>query len=197
MTIVTTMVLCLLLIFSAAVLALDINIGDGDIRIRTGIEAPPPMEFAKPPELVPIPGRYVYFVPDIDLDLFFYQRHWFRPYKKHWFRSDNYAGPWEHVRQAPSPLIDLPQDYRTIPPGYYRIPYSELRNNWERWEREKYWDRRVEERGIRERERGRQERDVRPERERDHPEDRDVQPERERDHPEERDVQPERERNRY
>jgi len=92
MTIVTTMVLCLLLIFSATVLALDINIGDGDIRIRTGIEAPPPVEFAQPPELVPIPGRYVYFVPDIDLDLFFYQRHWFRPYKKHWFRSDNYAG---------------------------------------------------------------------------------------------------------
>jgi hypothetical protein len=180
MTIVTTMVLCLLLFFSAAALALDINIGDGDIRIRTGIEAPPQVEFAGPPELVPIPGRYVYFVPDINFDLFFYQRHWFRPYKKHWFRSDNYAGSWEHVRQAPSPLIDLPQDYRTIPPGYYRIPYGELRNNWERWEREKYWDRRLEDRGNGERERERQNRDVRPERERDHPEDRDVQPERER-----------------
>ena len=141
MTIVTTMVLCLLLIFSAAVLALDINIGDGDIRIRTGIEAPPPVEFVQPPELVPILGRYVYFVPDINFDLFFYQRHWFRPYKKHWFRSDNYAGPWEHVREAPAPLIDIPQDYRTIPPDYYRIPYGELRNNWERWERERYWDR--------------------------------------------------------
>src|SRR5664279_4703470 len=108
MTIVTTIVLCLLLIFSAAVLALDINIGDGDIRIRTGIEAPPPVEFAQPPELVPIPGRYVYFVPNIDFDLFFYQGYWFRTYKKNWLRSDNYAGSWERVSQVPYTLIDLP-----------------------------------------------------------------------------------------
>ena len=144
MIIVTKAVLCLLLIFSAAGSAVAINIGD--IEIELGIGAPPQVEFARPPELVPIPGRYVYFVPDINFDLFFYQRHWFRPYKKHWFRSDNYAGPWEHVREAPAPLIDIPQDYRTIPPGYYRIPYGELRNNWERWEREKYWDRRREDR---------------------------------------------------
>jgi hypothetical protein len=38
-------------------------------------------------------------------------------------------------------LIDLPPDYRTIPHRYSRIPYGELRNNWERWERERHWDR--------------------------------------------------------
>ena len=167
MIIATTGVLCLLLTFSAAGLALEINIGDGNVEIRTGIEAPPRVDFAGPPELVPIPGRYVYFVPDIDSDLFFYHSQWYRPYKGRWFRSDNYAGPWEHVREVPSALIDLPPDYRTIPRGYSRIPYGELRNNWERWERERYWDRRGEDRGIRERAREREERDVRPERERD------------------------------
>jgi hypothetical protein len=162
MTIVTKTVLCLLLVFSAAGSAVAINIGD--IEIELGVGAPPQVEFARPPELVPIPGRYVYYVPDMDSDLFFYQGRWFRPYKGRWFRSEHYAGPWEHVREVPAPLIDLPHDYRTIPPGYYRIPYGELRNNWERWERERYWDRRGEDRGIRERDR---ERDVRPEHERD------------------------------
>ncbi len=167
MIIATTVVLCLLLTFSAAGLALNINIGDGGIEIRTGIEAPPRVEFAGPPELVPIPGRYVYFVPNIDSDLFYYHDWWYRPYKGRWFRSENYAGPWEHVREVPSALLDLPPDYRTMPPGYSRIPYGELRNNWERWERERHWDRRGEDRGIREREREREERDIRPERERD------------------------------
>ena len=140
----TTLVLCLLLTFSAAGLALDINIGDGGVEIRTGIEAPPRVEFAEPPEVVPIPGRYVYFVPGIDSDLFFYHSRWYRHYKGGWFRSEYYDGPWEHVREVPSALIDLPPDYRTIPHRYSRIPYGELRNNWERWERERHWDRRGE-----------------------------------------------------
>jgi len=173
----TTVALSLLLTVAAAGLALDIDIGGLDIEIG----APPRAEFAGPPELVPIPGRYVYFVPDIDYDLFFYHSRWYRLHKGRWFRSENYAGPWEHVREVPPALIDLPPDYRSIPRGYSRIPYGELRNNWERWEREKYFDRRGEDRGIREHEREREERDIRPEREKDRWEERDVPPERERD----------------
>jgi hypothetical protein len=74
----TIVVLCLLLTFSTAGLAIDIDIGGG-IEIEIG--APPRVEFAEPPELVPIPGRYVYFVPDIDFDLFFYHGWWYRPIK--------------------------------------------------------------------------------------------------------------------
>lgn len=174
----TTVALCLLFAFSAAGLALEIDIGG----IGIGIGEPPRVEFDGPPELVPIPGRYVYFVPDIDSDLFFYHSRWYRPYKGRWFRSENYAGPWERVHEVPPALIDLPADYRSIPRGYSRIPYGELRNNWERWERERYWDRRGEDRGIREHERDRrEERDVRPEYERDRREERDVRPEHERD----------------
>jgi len=180
MPIARTVVICLLLTFSAAGPALAIDIGD--IEIGIGIGAPPRVEFERPPELVPIPGRYAYFVPDIDADIFFYHSRWYRPFKGRWFRSDNYAGPWEHVREVPPALIDLPPDYRTIPRGYYRIPYGELRNNWERWEREKYWDRRGEDRGFREHQREGEERDIRPEYERDRQEERDVQPEHEREH---------------
>ncbi|MGO9614497.1 MAG: hypothetical protein ACLPX5_15895 [Dissulfurispiraceae bacterium] len=158
-TITTTLVLCLLLAFTTTGLAIDINIGGVEI----GIGAPPRAQFASPPELVPIPGRYVYFVPDIDFDLFFYHNVWYRPYKGHWFRSDNYAGSWEQVREVPPALIDLPPDYRTIRRGYYRVPYGKVQNNWERWEREKYWDRE-----SRESEREREERDIERDRDKNH-----------------------------
>lgn len=107
---------------------------------------PPLLEITGRPVLFPIPGRYVYFVADIDMDIFFYQGRWYRPYKEHWFRATDYDGPWEIIRDAPAPLKDLPPDYRNgAPRGFYRVPYSEVRDNWEVWEKEKYWDRKKDE----------------------------------------------------
>jgi hypothetical protein len=161
MMLTTTAMACLLLTVSAAAGSdVDINIGGMEI----GIGGPPRLEFAGPPELLVIPGRNVYFMPDNNFDLFFYRGWWYRPYKGRWFRSDNYAGRWEDVREVPPALINLPPDYRTMPPRYYRVPYGEVRNNWERWEQERYWDRRAEERRMRERER--EERDIQPARDR-------------------------------
>ena len=132
-------VFLLLLALPKVGFAVDIDIGD--IHIRTG-SVPPPIGITNPPELVPIPGRYVYFVPDTDADIFFYRGRWYRPYERRWFRSASYNGPWENIRDVPPAVIDLPPDYRSSPPGFNRIPYGEVSNNWERWEQEKYWDRR-------------------------------------------------------
>lgn len=129
----------LFLAFSNISFAIDIDIGD--LGVGLGL-TPPPVEFRGQPELFPIPGRYAYFVTDIDVDMFFYQGRWFRPYKGRWFRSGSYNGPWESTRDVPPALRDLPPDFRNVPPGYYRIQYGELRDNWERWERDKYWDKR-------------------------------------------------------
>ena len=118
-----------------------VNIDIGDIHIRTDNE-PPPIEFTGPPELLPIPGRYVYFVPDTDTDIFYYHGQWYRPYRGRWFRSENYNGRWDNIRDVPPALIDLPSDYRSSAPQFDRIPYGDLGKNWERWEQEKYWDRR-------------------------------------------------------
>ena len=130
-------VLLLLSAFSKNSLALtwaDLGIGAG--------ASPPPYEMRGEPELLPIPGRYAYYVPDIDVDIFFYHGMWYRPYKDHWFRSDNYNGPWDRIRDIPASLQDLPRDYRSSHQrGYYPVPYGELRHSWEKWEREKYWDR--------------------------------------------------------
>lgn len=35
-------------------------------------EVPLPYAFTAPPDIVPIPGTYVYFVPGIGVDIFFY-----------------------------------------------------------------------------------------------------------------------------
>ncbi len=42
------------------------------VDISIGISLPPFIVFAAPPELVVIPGTYVYVDPDIDVDLFFW-----------------------------------------------------------------------------------------------------------------------------
>jgi hypothetical protein len=38
-------------------------------------------------------------------------------------------------------LQALPQDYRhRLSPGYQRIRHGDVKKNWKKWEREKYWD---------------------------------------------------------
>ncbi len=106
-----------------------------DIRI-----SPPPLVITGPPEVVVIPGTYVYFVPGVEADLFFYGGYWYRPYEGRWFRSANYGGPWVFIEKAPRVLFRLPPNYRTMS-GYSRIPYRDLSRNWRTWQRDKYWER--------------------------------------------------------
>jgi hypothetical protein len=116
--------------------ALDIGIGGLDVEIGGG---PPPVRVSGRVELLPIAGRYAYFIPGIDADIFFYRGGWYRPYKGRWFRSDRYDGRWERIHDVPSALIDLPSDYRRRSGRFNPIPYRDVRNNWERWEQEKHW----------------------------------------------------------
>jgi hypothetical protein len=44
------------------------------VNINIGINVPPP-----PPMFV-IPRTYVYFPPNVDVDIFFYHGYWYRPY---------------------------------------------------------------------------------------------------------------------
>jgi hypothetical protein len=117
---------------------------------RAGLPAPPlpPLILPAPPLVVVIPGSYVYFSPDLDADLFFYHGYWYRPYERRWYRGSHYNGPWGFVspNRVPRVLINLPHDYRRVPPGHERIPHGQLKKNWRTWEREKHWDKR-EERG--------------------------------------------------
>ncbi len=102
----------------------------------------PPLVVAAPPEVVVIPGTYVYFAPGIEVDFFFYHGYWYRPYRGYWYRATGYNGPWVYIApsRVPRPLLSLPPDFRRIPPGHQRIPYGQLKKNWRTWERQKHWD---------------------------------------------------------
>jgi hypothetical protein len=110
------------------------------------VAPPPPMVIAGPPVVAVVPGTtYVYFVPGVREDLLFYRGYWYRPHEGRWFRARSYRGPWVYMdHSAVSPvLIDLPSDYRRIPPGHQKIPYGHVRKNWKQWEKEHHWDERA------------------------------------------------------
>lgn len=103
---------------------------------------PPPLVIPAPPPVIVVPNTYVYFAPEIEVDLLFYHGYWYRPYQGRWYRSQSYKGPWVYIvhERVPRVLLRLPPDFRNVPPGHRRIPHRELKNNWRRWEREKHWD---------------------------------------------------------
>ena len=116
---------------------------EAGVHVNIGVNLPA-YRFAAPPEVVVIPGTYVYMVPDIDVDVLFFQGYWWRPYEGHWYRSRDYRGSWRHVEpgRIPHGLRELPRDYRHhLSPGYERIPHGDVQKNWKKWEKEKYWDR--------------------------------------------------------
>jgi hypothetical protein len=118
------------------------GIADAEVGININIAPPPFFAFPAPPEVLVIPGAYVYFVPDIDVDVFFYGGYWYRPYKEYWYRSRSYNGPWAHIdrKRMPPVILNVPPDFRHRPPGHNRIPYKELKRNWKGWEKNRHWD---------------------------------------------------------
>jgi hypothetical protein len=138
-------------LFALSVVGIMLLIGMGfpngvsaEVNINVGINAPPPPPLAipAPPPMFVIPGTYVYFAPDIESDILFYQGYWYRPFRGHWYRSGVYNGKWVYVapKRVPRVLLNLPPDYRRVPPEHRRIPYGEVRKNWKTWERDKYWE---------------------------------------------------------
>jgi hypothetical protein len=131
------------LVFGAALLILTGFSAQSDARVDVGIGINiPAYEFTAPPSLVVVPGTYVYFVPDINVDVLFYQGFWYRSHEGRWFRSKAYNGPWGLIAptRVPGALIELPPEYRHIPPGHRHIPYREFNKNWKRWEKNKHWE---------------------------------------------------------
>ncbi len=96
------------------------------------------------PDLVVIPGTYVYRVPDIETDILFYQGFWYRPFEGRWYRSRSYNGPWGFITvgRVPLSLRRLPVGYRSMHFELnHRMHYGDLQRNWRGWERQRHWDR--------------------------------------------------------
>jgi len=102
---------------------------------------PPPPIAASEPELVVLPGTYVYFAPGIvGADIFFYNGFWYRSYRGYWYRSLAYNGVWLSIT-PPSIFFTLPPDYRARVHLFPHIKYHDFYRNWGGWQRDKYWNR--------------------------------------------------------
>jgi len=102
----------------------------------------PPLVIPAPPGLVVIPNTYVYYPPDVGVDIFFYHGYWYRPYHGYWYRARGYNGPWGPIaiERVPRAVYGIPPGFRSGP-RYEHVPYGHVKKNWRAWERDRYWDR--------------------------------------------------------
>jgi hypothetical protein len=113
------------------------------VNIGIGVPALPQVVIHQPPPVVVIPGTYVYFAPDVGVDMFFYHGYWYRPQYGHWYRARGYNGPWDNIRSSivPYGVRHLPPDFHNRVRHQERIRHVDLQRNWKTWERRKHWDR--------------------------------------------------------
>jgi hypothetical protein len=99
---------------------------------------PPPIVVAEPPEVVLIPGSQVYFVPDPQIDVFFYGGYWWSPRGDRWYRARAYNGPWGVIerRRVPRAVVYMPRDYRARYERERHVPYGHWKKEHGRWDRE-------------------------------------------------------------
>jgi hypothetical protein len=131
----------------------DIEVPGVGIHIGGGgrIALPPPIRFYGPPDVVVMPDTDdVYFVPDIDADMFFWNGWWWRPYEGRWYRSHYYDRGWAYYNDVPSFYFDVDPGWRGYSRdhnwyghrwNYDRIPYQQLHQNWGSWHNNRYWER--------------------------------------------------------
>jgi len=121
------------------------------VDISIGIALPPPIVFPAPPAVIVMPDtNSVYAVPSIDVDLFFWNGWWWRPWEGRWYRSRYYNRGWGYYDRVPSFYFDVDPGWR----GYYRdhnwyghrwnyepIPHQRLQQNWQSWQKDRHWER--------------------------------------------------------
>jgi hypothetical protein len=99
---------------------------------------PPPIMVSQPPEVVMIPQSQVHFVPDPNIDVFFYGGFWWSPRGERWYRARAYNGPWGVIerRRVPRAVLYVPRDYRTRYEQGRHVPYGQWKKDRTRWDRE-------------------------------------------------------------
>jgi hypothetical protein len=121
------------------------------VNVSIGIALPPPVAFVAPPDVIVLPDTNdVYVVPGINIDLFFWDGWWWRPWEGRWYRSRYYDRGWGYYNGVPRFYFDVDPGWRR----YYRdrdwhgyrwnyepIPYGRLHKNWKTWRSDRHWER--------------------------------------------------------
>ena len=142
------------LFFGALLLALVIAVPVPTIArvdVNIGIGLPPLIAFSAPPELIVLPdANDVYVVPDVDVDLFFWNGWWWRLWEGRWYRSHYYNRGWGYYTAVPSFYFDVDPGWREYYRDhdwyghrwdYERIPTQRLQQNWRSWQNNRHWER--------------------------------------------------------
>lgn len=135
---------CAIMVAGFWLLALASPPAEAGVRMGLGLNIDLPLlTFQAPPELAVIPGSYVYYVPDSEHEIFFFQGQWYRSWDNRWHRARSYDGPWSTIgpRYVPGALRRLPPYYRQGR-GHERMRFQEVDRHWRGWERERHWDKR-------------------------------------------------------
>ena len=119
------------------------------VNIQVGIALPPPIVFAAPPEVIVLPGSYVYVAPDLAEEMYFVDGWWWRPWQGRWYRSQYYDRDWGPYSSVPSFYGNVHQgwrdDYRDHRWSgqawdYQRMPHARVEQNWNTWKSTNYWE---------------------------------------------------------
>ena len=122
------------------------------VDISIGISLPPLFVLQAPPAVIAIPDtNNVYVVPDVDVDIFFWNGWWWMPWEGRWYRSNYYDRGWLYYNNIPSFYFDVDPDWRRYYRdrnwyghrwNYERIPHQRLQQNWKSWHNSRHWERR-------------------------------------------------------
>ncbi len=136
-------------IFLALVIAVPMPLMAA-VDINVNIPLPPPIVFTAPPNVIVMPdANDVYVDPEVNVDLFFWNGWWWRPWEGRWYRSHYYDRGWGYYNNVPSFYFDVDPGWR----GFYRdhnwyghrwtyerIPYGQLQQNWRSWHNDRHWE---------------------------------------------------------
>jgi len=119
------------------------------VQVQVGIQLPPPIVFSAPPQVVVLPGTYVYVAPDVEEDVFFFDGFWWRPWNGHWYRSPYYDRGWSYYSSEPVFYREVHEDWRHEyhahtwggrPWRPERMHHDYVQKNWNTWHRDKHWE---------------------------------------------------------
>jgi len=124
-----------------------------DVHVGVGVSVPGisiGINVPAYPRLVGVPGYPVYYDPQIDLNLFFYDGLYWVFVNDDWYVSDWYDGPWTLMARVDVPpyLLRVPVRYFRRPPPYFHGWRPDHPPRWdEHWGRDwgehrSGWDRR-------------------------------------------------------
>lgn len=144
------------LVFGAILLALvsllpAAAVAEVSVNIGIGFPLPPLIVFPAPPQVVVLPDTSdVYVVPYVEVDFFFWNGWWWRPWEGRWYRSRYYDRGWVYYRSVPRFYYDVDPHWRTYyhehrwyghPWNYQPIPNNQLQKNWKAWHDNRHWER--------------------------------------------------------